>query len=154
MATKYKGTPAEKQTLDLFIKFMRAHDSLENRIRRDFQNLDLTPAQFGVLETLYYLGPLKQCELASKLLTTAGNITRLLDTLQKIEYIERLPEPGDRRSFRIHLTARGKKLLEKIFPKFLRSIQGSFNCLTTDEKEQLNHLLRKLGTHIKHSLNE
>lgn len=152
MATHYDGKTSEKQALDLFIKLMRAHDSLENRLRDDFRDFKLTPPQFGILETLYHLGPLQQHELASKLLKSAGNITRVLDTLQEAGLIERQAEPNDRRCFRIHLTKRGKNVIEKIFPQFAGQIHSIFSCLSSEEQNQLNHLLRKLGTNIKHSL--
>lgn len=152
MPTRYKGNPAEKQALDLFIKLLRTHDSLENRLRHDFRDFKLTPPQFGILETLYHLGPLQQHELASKLLKSAGNITRILDTMQQAGLIERKPEPGDRRSFRIYPTKRGKSLIEKIFPQFAGKIRSIFGCLSGEEQNQLNQLLRKLGTNIKYSL--
>lgn len=152
MATKYQGNSEEKRALDLFIKLMRTHDSLENRLREDFRSFNLTPPQFGILETLYHLGPLQQHVLASKLLKSAGNITRVLDGMQESGLIERRAEPGDRRSFRIHLTTSGKKLIEKIFPRFAAGMQGLFGCLNIGEQQQLDQLLRKLGTNIKHSL--
>lgn len=154
MATKYKGNSDDKRALDLFIKLMRTHDSLENRLRDEFRDFKLTPPQFGILETLYHLGPLQQHVLASKLLKTAGNITRVLDGMQESGLIERRAEPGDRRSFRIHLTAKGKKTIEKIFPDFVSGIRTLFGALATSEQEQLNQLLRKLGTHIRHSNKE
>ncbi len=154
MSTRHRGSPEEKRALDLFIKLMRTHDSLENRLRQNFQSFKLTPPQFGILETLYHLGPLQQHTLASKLLKTAGNITRVLDVMQKSGLIERRPEPDDRRSHRIHLTARGKKLIGRIFPGFASDIRNAFGCLVVTEQDQLNLLLRKLGTNIKYSLKD
>lgn len=154
MATKYQGNSDEKRALDLFIKLMRTHDSLENKLRHEFRDFKLTPPQFGILETLYHLGPLQQHVLASKLLKSAGNITRVLDGMQESGLIERRAEPGDRRSFRIHLTPKGKKTIEKIFPEFVTGIRALFGTLAAGEQEQLNQLLRKLGTHIRHSYKE
>ncbi|MBN8219297.1 MAG: MarR family transcriptional regulator [Spirochaetes bacterium] len=154
MATKYQGNSEEKRALDLFIKLMRTHDSLENKLRHEFRDFKLTPPQFGILETLYHLGPLQQHVLASKLLKSAGNITRVLDGMQESGLIERRAEPGDRRSFRIHLTPKGKKTIEKIFPDFVAGIRTLFGALAAGEQEQLNQLLRKLGTHIRHSYKE
>lgn len=152
MATKHQGTPKDKMALDLFIKLMRTHDSLETRLRQRFKTFELSPGQFGILETLYHLGPMHQCVLGTKLLKTAGNITRILDGMQDSGLIERLPDPEDRRAFRVHLTAKGKSDVEKIFPEFVRETRSAFACLTTEEQAQLNEILRKLGTNLKHSL--
>ncbi|MBX3720718.1 MAG: MarR family transcriptional regulator [Turneriella sp.] len=154
MATKYQGNSEEKRALDLFIKLMRTHDSLESKLRHEFRDFKLTPPQFGILETLYHLGPLQQHVLASKLLKSAGNITRVLDGVEESGLIERRAEPGDRRAFRIHLTPKGKKLIEKIFPEFASGIRSLFGALSVSEQESLNQLLRKLGTHIRHSYKE
>ena len=42
----------------------------------------LTPTQFGVLEALLHKGPLSQRELGQKVLTSAGNMTDLIDKLE------------------------------------------------------------------------
>ncbi len=152
MATKFEGAAAETRALDLFIKVMRTHDALAAHAQRIIASFDLQPSQFGILETLYHLGPMQQHELAAKLLQTPGNITRILDKLEKDGLVQRGAEPGDRRCHRIALTPGGHKRISTIFPKFASAIRELFNGLTADEQKQLNNLLRKTGKSLAYSL--
>lgn len=154
MATKFKGTGAETRALDLFIKLMRTHDALSAHLRALIAGFDLQPSQFGILETLYHLGPMQQHELAAKLLQTPGNITRILDKLEQEGLVERGSEPGDRRCHRIALTQQGEKRISTVFPKFAAAMDELFKDLTADEQKQLNDLLRKTGKSLAYSLNK
>ena len=98
MPTHYRGDPRTVLALDTFIKFTRAANALENRLAHHAQLNDLTMSQFGVLETLYHLGPLCQGEISTKLLRSSGNITLVLDNLEKHGLVERKRETTDRRS--------------------------------------------------------
>jgi DNA-binding MarR family transcriptional regulator len=89
MPTYHKGTPQEVQALDTFIKLTRATDSLQARLARRETFGDLTPRQFGVLETLYHLGPMRQGEICAKLLKSGGNITLVVDNLEKRGLVRR-----------------------------------------------------------------
>lgn len=152
MATHYKGSAAEKRALDLFIKLMRTHDAMSAHLRIMFDGFGIPPSLFGILETLYHLGPMQQHELAAKLLQTPGNITRILDKLELERLIERRAEPGDRRCHRIALTKQGQKRIRTILPEFSAAINRLFSALNTGEQKQLDDLLRKAGKSLMHSL--
>ena len=79
MPTHYQGSPESRLALDTFIKLTRAVNAFENRLYAHDVIEGLTPSQFGVLETLYHLGPLCQGEVSSKLLKSSGNITLVVD---------------------------------------------------------------------------
>lgn len=145
MPTHYKGTPQEEQALDAYIKLTRAVNSLEARIARHGQMEDLTPSQFGVLETLMHLGPMCPGELSTKLLKSSGNMTLVLDNLEKRGLIRRVRESEDRRQIRIHLTPEGEALIRRIFPGQAQAITQEMSALTAEEQQQLGRLCRKLG---------
>ena len=48
-------------------------------------------------------------ELSRLLMVTGGNVTAIVDQLEKEGLVERLDEPADRRAFRIRLTRAGEK---------------------------------------------
>lgn len=152
MATKFQGSAAETRALDLFIKLMRTHDALSAHMRVLINSFGLQPNQFGILETLYHLGPMQQHELAAKLLQTPGNITRILDKLEQEGLVERGSEPGDRRCHRIALTKQGEKRISTVFPRFAAAMHDLFKGLSADEQKQLNDLLRKTGKSLAYSL--
>ena len=104
MPTHYQGSPQAVQALDTFIKFTRAANAFEARLFAHQEIEDLTPSQFGILETLLHLGPLCQGEVSAKLLKSTGNVTLVLDNLEKRGLVRRVRETEDRRMVKIYLT--------------------------------------------------
>src|SRR5574341_2113627 len=104
MPTHYSGTPEETRALDTFIKLTRSVESLSARLGQHGSQGDLTPSQFGVLETLLHLGPLCQSEIGSKLLKSSGNITLVIDNLEKRGLVRRIRRQDDRRFIPVSLT--------------------------------------------------
>jgi MarR family 2-MHQ and catechol resistance regulon transcriptional repressor len=145
MGTHYQGSKREEKTLNAFIKLMRATDSLNNRLNRQLSDVGLTISQFGVLEALLHLGPLNQKALGEKLLKSGGNITLVIDNLEKSGWVERHQDPEDRRSMLIHLTDEGEEFISNYFPKHLARIKKEFDVLSDEELEQLGNICKKLG---------
>lgn len=145
MPTHYQGPPHEVRALDSFIKLVRAASSVVARTSRPLGSSGLTVGQFGVLETLLHLGPLHQCELARKHLQSGGNITMIVDNLEKAGLVRRARLPEDRRYVQVHLTDAGRERIEEIFPRQARAITEQMSVLTDAEQEELARLCRKLG---------
>jgi len=145
MGTHYTGTPEIGQALDAYIKLVRASESVTSRVIRHLGDDGLTVSQFGVLEALFHLGPLSQRELAQKILKSGGNVTMVVDNLEKRGLVKRERDSGDRRLYRITLTPVGRKLIKNIFPRHAEKIADQMNVLTKEELQELGHLCRKLG---------
>lgn len=145
MPTHFRGDPRTVLALDTFIKFTRASDALERRLANGNLIGDLTLSQFGVLETLYHLGPLCQGQISAKLLKSSGNVTLVLDNLEKRGLVERRREMEDRRMVRIYLTPKGESLIAEIFPLQAEKIAQEFSLLSVEEQIELGRLCKKLG---------
>lgn len=145
MGTKYNGSEQDQLTLDTFIKLMRASDSINNRLFRHLQENDLTLSQFGTLEALYHLGPLNQRSIGEKLLKSGGNITMVVDNLEKNGLVVREKDPSDRRAMLVRLTSSGKTFIQSFFPRHLEKIRAEFAVLSDEEKRQLGAVCKKLG---------
>ncbi|MCM3666745.1 MarR family transcriptional regulator [Mesobacillus subterraneus] len=90
---------------------------------------NITTEQWSVLRTLSDSDEISQKELSQRSDKDQATLTKILDLLVKHELVERLPNPADRRSFLIKITAKGGKIvhevtpyLEKIFLKITREI--------------------------------
>ena len=145
MGTHFKGTTAERNALDAYIKLMRAAASVEARVNRHLQEVPLTTGQFGVMEALYHLGPMHQTRLCEKVLTSSGNMTLVLDNLAKRNLVERRPDTDDRRRTNICLTDEGRLLIESILPGHVLTIVREFGVLSKEEQATLGDLCRKVG---------
>lgn len=107
MGTHYNGSKKVMRALDSYIKLMRAADTINSAVNLSLSKFGLTESQFNVLDALYHLGPLSQKELGYKLLKSGGNITMVIDNLEKDAYVERRRGTEDRRIFFVHLTKEG-----------------------------------------------
>lgn len=146
MGTRYPGTKEEIRALDAYIKLSRAAESVSARIHQHLEAEQLTATQFGVLEALLHLGSLSQRELAQKLLRSGGNITLVIDNLEKRQLVKRMRAPKDRRVVSVCLSEKGEQLISEIFARHVAVVVDEMSILTETEQEELSHLCRRLGT--------
>lgn len=152
MQKKDRERKIEMRALNTYTKLMRAADSITARTHRHLSSKGLTISQFGVLEALYHLGPLTQKEIGQKILRSSGNITMVIDNLEKRALVARKRDKADRRVFIIHLTAEGNKLISKVFPPHATKISDEMSVLSAAEQETLGDLCKKLGLGGKHKI--
>lgn len=149
MAARFQGTEKEMRALTTYTKLMRAAESLTARAHEHLSSAGLTISQFGVLEALHHLGPMSQKDIGSKILRSSGNITMVIDNLEKRSLVRRERDEHDRRFFIVHLTEAGNKLIRKIFPPHAAVITGEMGALTAAEQKTLGYLCKKLGLRDK-----
>ena len=145
MGTKYQGTDEEVRALDAYIKLMRAAESVAARLAPHLSRAGLTTSQFSALEALYHLGPLCQRDLAKKILKSGGNITMVVDNLEKRGLVERERDAIDRRYITVRLTAAGRRLIQKLFPRHAEAIREEMDVLSATELERLARLCKRVG---------
>ncbi len=149
LRNSYRGNKDEVRALNAYIKLMRASESVSARTHRHLSDARLTASQFGALEALYHLGPLSQADLGQKILRTSGNITMVVDNLEKRRLVKRERRQEDRRYYTVRLTTGGEKLIAEVFPRHVGKIVEAMNALTKTEQETLGRLCRKLGLQNK-----
>jgi MarR family 2-MHQ and catechol resistance regulon transcriptional repressor len=145
MPTHYRGTPEEILALNAFIKLTRAADSLLARLAQRGTLRELTSSQFGVLESLYHLGPMCQGEVSAKILRSTGNMTLVLDNLEKRGWVQRQRDPDDRRKVNVSLTEEGRAVISRVLPQQVAAIVEEMSALTPEEQITLGRVCRKLG---------
>jgi MarR family 2-MHQ and catechol resistance regulon transcriptional repressor len=134
-----------ERALSTFINFLRASDSVAARLDSQIEMSGLTHGQFAVMEALLHLGPLNQCDLAQKLLRSGGNVTVVIDNLEKRGWVRRERQKQDRRMVIVRLTPSGSRLIARIFPDHARAITAEMGRLSAEEQDTLRILCRKLG---------
>ena len=146
MPTRYQGTKSEIRALSSYIKLIRATETITGRmIQLVADQTGLTISQFGVLEALLHVGPMCQKDIAAKQLKSGGNVTMVVDNLEKHGLVRRERSQEDRRMIVVDLTRKGRKLIGDYFPRHAKAIEHEMSILTASEMEQLGALARKLG---------
>ena len=145
MRKEFKRNQNEHTALRTYVKLMRATDSITSRINKNLSSVKLTLSQFAVLEALYHLGSLHQTEIGQKLLRSSGNITMVIDNLEKRGYVKRERGKEDRRFMMVRLTDVGFELISEVFPAHAAVITREMSVLTESEQDTLAQLCKKLG---------
>jgi MarR family 2-MHQ and catechol resistance regulon transcriptional repressor len=145
MAPKHRSTTKKTRALKTYVKLMRAAESITMRVHKHLSSVGLTVSQFGVLEAIYHLGPLSQKDLGRKILRSSGNITMVIDNLEKRRLVRRKRDTSDRRIFIVHLTGQGQKLIRKIFPSHAALITDELSVLNATDQIILGNLCKKVG---------
>ncbi len=82
------------------------------------------------------------------MLVSGGNMTLVLDNIEKLGYIERIHSTEDRRAIVVQLTKQGQELFDKIFALHAEYITKLMSVLSPEEQKTLGDLLKKLGTTV------
>lgn len=138
-------SPSETQALDLWVKLARSFAVFNKGAINHIRSTGLTPSQFAVVECLGHKGGMTLGELSQKMLMSCGNITVVVDNLEKEGMVERLRCENDRRVVYVNLTATGQQRFQAIFPEHAARIETLANVLSNSEQQQLAGLLKKLG---------
>ena len=94
---------------------------LEREIAAYFQKYNFTAPKFNILMVLAHQNNgagMNQVEIGRHLITTAGNIAKLVDGLYKDKLVTRAQNPVVRRENIIKITPRGRALVEKLWPEY------------------------------------
>ncbi len=145
--TKRYGRKADV-ALTMWVKLARAAATFGKLTQEQIRTFGLTVPQFGALECLGHLGPMTIGELCRKQLVSGGNMTVVVDNLEKDGLVERTRTDTDRRVVHVRLTPKGKKLFDDIFPRHARLVGDLASVLSEVEQQELARLARKLGTTV------
>ena len=101
------------------MELLRTADTVWNASRLFFEQWDLSPSQFNVLNLLH-LTPdgLSQTELSRQLIMHRSNLTGLVDRLEQRGLVARREVAADRRAYSVVLTPAGTQLLREILPRY------------------------------------
>jgi DNA-binding MarR family transcriptional regulator len=85
------------------------------------------------------------CELSGK---TPANMTRILDRLANKGFIERRPDPGDRRAFTIVLTAAGEKLVDQAVNSFTGYLDQVLSGVDEPDEVVCRRVLQQIARNL------
>lgn len=136
----------EMRALNTFITLSRAIDSFGAKLQQSIARMGLTACQLWVLGTLLDRGPLSQRELSRTLLDSDFNLTAALDSLEQRGLVYREPCSDDRRV--VSTTGEGRRLIEWVYPAYVRRLDELMSILSAEEQDELGRLCTKLWTEL------
>ena len=123
------------------------HRAFERGLAETSERFGLTVGEYMVLAMLTGSGEpyrMSPSRLSESCILSSGAMTNRLDNLEEAGLVERVPDPDDRRSIQVALTAKGHRLWDKMAGLAAAREALVTSALDEDEKEQLNALLRRL----------
>ena len=137
-------------SLRLWLRLLACSTDIETEIRRRLRaQFGITLARFDYLAQLHrHTDGLRMSALSRYLMVTGGNVTGLTDELEKDGLVQRDAEPGDRRSVRVALTPKGRKVFERMASEHEGWVVELFGSVAEAERHQLYDLLGRLRVQL------
>lgn len=83
-------------------------------------------------------------EIADRVLVASATMTATLDALERRGWVRRLPNPEDRRSTLVEITAAGRAVADQVLPGIRLVERSMMSVLSTTERQQLVELLDRV----------
>jgi DNA-binding MarR family transcriptional regulator len=124
-----------------WLRMWRVVQKVERAAGEHLRAHGLNRAQFDVLAHVGAAEGCKQKELGASLLVTKGNVSHLVDHMERRGLISRCQEG---RTNRLYLTEEGRQLFEEVVPAHEDLVHQQMSALPEEEQEQLHELVREL----------
>lgn len=143
----------DHQALKVWLRLLACTTQIETEIRRRLRKeFGITLARFDYLAQLHrHPDGLRMSALSRYLMVTGGNVTALTDDLESEGLVLRETDAEDRRSFKVALTAAGRKAFEKVAQVHEGWVVELLAGLCVDQKHELHELLGRLRLHLSQS---
>jgi DNA-binding MarR family transcriptional regulator len=136
----------DHRALRIWLRLLTCTQLIERQVRSRLRGqFDTTLPRFDLMAQLErHREGLKMNELSRLLMVTGGNVTAIVDQLEKEGLVERLDEPADRRAFRIRLTKSGEKTFADMARAHEEWVVELLAGLSRRDQEELLRLLARV----------
>ena len=141
-------------TLQLIIALARALQAIERAVRPHLVESGLSLTEFAVLEVLYHKGALPLGEIRDRILVTGASTTYVVNKLEERGLIRRRACAEDQRIVFGELTAKGRALIDEVFPAHVERLRHVTAGLSVSQKRDVSRLLRALSLHARRTTGE
>jgi len=138
---------AESIEQGAFLDLVRAASRLEAELNRVFRPYDLTTATYSILSILDRVRPegLSCGDIAAQLIAEVPDMTRLLDRLERLEYVVRERSSLDRRMVKVRLTDRGAEVVSNLKSAVHECHKRQFRRLTPERIKNLRDMIKEVA---------
>ena len=144
------GTTREiRLTINLVLVARRWRSLLDEKLRTIGQSAARMEAMSAIINSPSLSA---QVDIAKRLRIEGPTMTRMLDTLENDGLVERLPDPTDRRTKQLRLTAAGEAALEEIFAIADELRDALLDGIPHEKMDELNAFLGTLTERLDEGL--
>jgi DNA-binding MarR family transcriptional regulator len=133
--------------LGLYGRLFRLVHLSDDVLAKGLASYELQPGWFDLLAALRRAGApyeLNPTRLMHATLLSSSGMTKRLDRMEAAGFIERRPDPHDRRGTLVRLTRRGKRVIDAAVETHVENERRLLDPLSAHERRTLDALLRTL----------
>ncbi|HRB31074.1 MAG TPA: MarR family transcriptional regulator [Ferruginibacter sp.] len=129
----------------------KASTAIARRLQKNFKQsgLDITIEQWSVLYHLWKEDGISQQQLCESTFRDKPSITRLVDNLEKLKMVKRVPSKDDRRINMIYLTPEALKLQEQSMQLANQTLNEALVGVTNGQVEIAKEVLQQVYENLK-----
>ncbi len=142
----------DTQPMALIGRLIRLSAHISEEMNKTFAIHGLNGASFDVLATLLRSGPphaLSPNQLLATMMVTSGTMTNRIDQLEKDTLVARAKNPGDKRSIRVQLTAKGLRVIDAAVTDHVKTQTRLVGGVSGRQRAELNALLQSYLSEIE-----
>jgi len=128
-----------------YLVLMQTSKAVQDCMRVEMSQYNLSITEFSVLEVLYNKGKQTIHQIGNSILISSGTMTYVIDKLEQRHLLSRHACVEDRRVIHVTLTDAGKEMMDRIMPKHQEFVDSMFCSLNKEEKEIFVTLLKKIN---------
>jgi DNA-binding MarR family transcriptional regulator len=146
MDMEARGHSEHPEALRLWLRMLTCTQLVEKQVRTQLrEQFDTTLPRFDLMAQLERSPEgLKMNELSRRMMVTGGNVTGITDQLVAEGLVERIDVAGDRRAYRVRLTAKGRRQFHDMARQHEGWIVEAFGGLNDKDIATLHKLLGKV----------
>jgi DNA-binding MarR family transcriptional regulator len=141
---------ATHESLRLWLRLLTCSHLIENRVRKSLAaRFKTTLPRFDLMAQLErFPKGLQMGELSRRMLVTGGNVTGIVDQLERSGLILRTEDPADRRAYLVKLTKEGRRQFGQMAIEHESWILNLFSGIPKREQRTLNESLAHLRAQL------
>ena len=131
---------------ELLYNLAYCYSLLEKTIERALAPYGLSAVKMNALLIVKHVGGkagMSQAEITQRMIVSAGNVTRLVDRLEREDLVKRVAHRKDRRVNLICITQKGSDLLTRAWPVYIQCLENAI-VISQDETRKITLGLEKV----------
>jgi DNA-binding MarR family transcriptional regulator len=148
---EYRAHADQHASLTLWLRLLSCTTRVEDKIRQKLrESFDITLPRFDLMAQLErHPDGLSMGELSRRMMVTGGNITTIVDQLEKEKLVARQVGLSDRRSFTVKLTRAGREAFSEMAVAHEEWVADIFAGLSNNQQSQLYILLGAMKKNLQ-----
>ena len=148
---EFRAHADQHASLRLWLRLLSCTTRVEDKIRQNLrESFDITLPRFDLMAQLErHPDGLTMGELSRRMMVTGGNITTIVDQLEKEKLVMRQVGATDRRSFMVKLTKAGREAFADMAVAHEAWVADMFTGLSSNQQNQLYSLLGALKKNLQ-----